>query len=82
MPGLQGERAIIFNGMLVHSIVAESITKQKGVCVSAGFMKLDQQDDEVSVQVFGSSESMKLENRGLQDQVIILNTLAGNCGYF
>lgn len=81
VPGLEGERVIIFNGMLVHKIVGESIEKQKGTIVSAGFCKFNTDDDGLEVQCYGKSESLKVESRGFLDSLVVLNTLNGNCGY-
>lgn len=70
----QGARAIIFNGLVVHSQMVPQQQKMK--VVGAGFMRLGikKGTSELQVQCFGESTSLNISSRK-QDAEIVRRTL-------
>lgn len=74
-PKGMGPRAILFNGLLVHSLVAIAIKQQRFEIVSAGFCRIGQKG-ETPMVCFGESESLKIASKP-GDSEIVSMTLAG-----
>lgn len=65
-----GARAIIFNGLFTHSIVAEGFIKQGWKVNSAGFLSIKD-----GIKCSGKSESLKVESEPIFDNIIVSQTL-------
>jgi hypothetical protein len=65
-----GARAIIFNGLFTHSVVAKGFIEEGWTVNSAGFLDLKH-----GVTCFGRSESLNVESEPFFDQLIVSQTM-------
>lgn len=79
-PTGMAERAILFNGLLVHSIIAEGIVKQGFKVISAGFCMIAKGDAVWPFECYGESESLKIKSRPEDSEVVSLTV--GRAHYF
>jgi len=65
-----GARAIIFNGLFTHSLVAKPFIEQGWIVNSAGFLDISD-----GVKCYGKSESLKVDSEPVFDNIIVSQTL-------